>query len=173
MTFLQNFYWLKQQVILGCLLPVCSWLSLAMIPMGSPPFRKPIIHDVISNHAAQVADIWQILAQVSWPADDSFRPRFSDPIQKLNGSVVTISGYLIPTDMHGAGNTILLSAYPVQSCFFCGGAGLESVVEIYPRQKTIYLMKKLTFRGTLVLNDHDPEHLLYQLKNAERIFGED
>ena len=122
--------------------------------------------------------IWKTLSQVSWPSGrisdiDLGKPQFSDAVKKLNGAVVTVSGYVIPTDLHSSVKTLIVSAYPVQSCFFCGGAGPESVMEIYPKRTESYLMKKLTFRGTLVLNDSDPEHMIYQLKNAERVFLEE
>ncbi len=125
-----------------------------------------------AQQPAQVPGIWKTLSQVSWPlTPDGFsKPQFSDEVKKLNGSVITITGYLIPTDMHSSSSAVMLSAYPVQNCFFCGGAGPESVVEVYPAAKANYLMKKLTFRGTLVLNTHDAEHMIYQLKDAERIF---
>ncbi|MCU0355609.1 MAG: hypothetical protein MUD08_18015 [Cytophagales bacterium] len=122
--------------------------------------------------------IWKTLSQVSWPLGgisdiDLGKPQFSDAVKKLNGTVITVSGYVIPTDLHSSVKTLIVSAYPVQSCFFCGGAGPESVMEIYPKRKENYLLKKLTFRGTLVLNDSNPEHMIYQLKNAERVFLEE
>lgn len=121
--------------------------------------------------------IWKILSEMTWqlpekPSDAEARPRFSQRVRALNGTTVTIGGYLIPTDLHGSAGTLMLSAYPVQSCFFCGGAGPESVVEVYPARKANYLMKRLVFRGTLVLNETDPEHMVYQLKNAVRVFEE-
>ncbi len=125
-----------------------------------------------TRQPAQVPGIWKTLSQVSWPStpDGFSNPQFSNEVKKLNGSVITISGYLVPTDLHSSSSAVMISAYPVQSCFFCGGAGPESVIEVYPKQKDNYLLKKLTFRGTLVLNTHDAEHMVYQLKNAERIF---
>lgn len=121
--------------------------------------------------------IWKILSEMTWRLPESLsdagaRPQFSPRIRALNGTSVTIGGYLIPTDLHGTAGTLILSAYPVQSCFFCGGAGPESVVEVHPAKKANYLMKKLVFRGKLVLNETDPERMVYQLENAERVFEE-
>jgi hypothetical protein len=122
--------------------------------------------------------IWKVLSGVTWPkpdnaAADFSKPQFSSQIKALNGTRITISGYLIPTDLYSSTHSLIISAYPVQNCFFCGGAGLESVIEVYPAKKANYLMKKLTFRGTLVLNETDPQHMIYQLKNAERVFGDE
>lgn len=122
--------------------------------------------------------LWQTLAQVQWKSPDltntAFgKPQFSVGVKALHSKTVTISGYVIPTDLHSAASGLILSAYPVQSCFFCGGAGPESVIEVHPKKKQNYLSRKLTFRGTLLLNDTDPNQMIYQLKNAERVFTEE
>ncbi len=51
---------------------------------------------------------------------------FPPDISVLNGKKVRITGYMVPVD--ATGNVYALSAYTFSSCFFCGGAGPESVM---------------------------------------------
>ena len=63
---------------------------------------------------------------------------------------------------------IILSKFPYSQCFFCGGAGPESVAEIYfsskrPRLKADQL---ITVTGLLKLNALDINHMNFILENA-------
>jgi hypothetical protein len=99
-------------------------------------------------------------------------PVFSPEIIALNGQEIRVTGYMVPLTVHNVGTDFLvLSAYPVRSCFFCGGAGPETVMEVYPKNgDKNYLMERISFTGRLELNADDPEHLIYLLKNAEISF---
>jgi hypothetical protein len=55
-------------------------------------------------------------------------------INALHNSIVEVSGYHIPVEEPGL---VILSKYPNSSCFFCGAAGLESIMEIRPKIKNI------------------------------------
>jgi hypothetical protein len=63
----------------------------------------------------------------------------------------------------------VLSAFPYSSCFFCGQAGPESVIEIqFAKQYTGLRMDKIiTVRGTLRLNADDILQLNYILEDVE------
>jgi hypothetical protein len=63
---------------------------------------------------------------------------------------------------------IILSKVPYSACFFCGGAGPESVVEVYftdkhPRFKADQVIK---VTGILRLNDTDITHMNFILTGA-------
>jgi len=80
---------------------------------------------------------------------------------------VKISGYAIPVDAEGT--LWVLSRYPNSSCFFCGGAGPESVVELQFKEKKKQAIKMdqfITLQGVLHLNDSDIDHMNYILKSA-------
>ncbi|MNL80290.1 hypothetical protein D3C87_2071030 [compost metagenome] len=57
------------------------------------------------------------------------------------------------------------------ACFFCGGAGPESIIELQFRKKKQRFRtdEVLTVRGKLALNANDVDHLNYILKDAEVI----
>jgi hypothetical protein len=60
----------------------------------------------------------------------------------------------------------MLSAYPTAACFFCKGAGPESVMEVYPKKPIPYSKNAVKIRGRLELNDSDYMKMAYLLKDA-------
>lgn len=119
-------------------------------------------------------DIWKLLFKVEWQKKYNAElkikvdaPKFSPEIKALDNQEITVGGYIIPVELYGGGDYIILSAYPTNQCFFCGGAGPESVMEVYlqsPRSK--FNNDRVTLKGKLVLNENDHNHLIYLLKNA-------
>lgn len=93
-------------------------------------------------------------------------PLFTEKHRPLDGKEVEITGYIIPIDVES--DTYVLSAFPFSACFFCGGAGPESVMAIYfrtpPRQ--LKTDERLTLIGQFELNDSDVDELIYVLKDA-------
>jgi hypothetical protein len=126
------------------------------------------------------ANIWQTLFKITWHRKYNAElkvqieyPKFSPEVQALSGKEITITGYVIPSDMY-EGNFVVLSAYPVSNCYFCGGAGPESVMEVYPKnQRRSFATEKVTFKGKLKLNPDDHTHLIYILQDAIQVFEED
>ena len=66
-------------------------------------------------------------------------------------------------------NFYVLSRYPFANCFFCGGAGPESVVDLrFKDENRMYETdERLTFRGKLALNADDVYQMNYILEGAE------
>jgi len=88
----------------------------------------------------------------------------------MNGQEVKISGYMIPLD--GMGLTWVLSRNPNATCFFCGGAGPETVIELRLKPsalKKYKLDEYRMFKGKLKLNPKNLESLTYILEDAEPI----
>lgn len=96
-------------------------------------------------------------------------PEFSEAIKKLDGKKVKIKGYVIPLDVED--NLYALSAYPFSSCFFCGGAGPESVMSLQFKGKPRHFDTDdvATFEGTLHLNTTDLDTFNYVLQNAREV----
>lgn len=126
---------------------------------------------------AQIKINWQDLADVEFKAkyfeehDMQFlAPVFGERPKKFEGKEVVIKGYAIPLDE--AGQIYALSLYPYSSCFFCGAAGPETVIELNlkPSAKKRYKMDEVTsFKGILQLNDDDVEHFNYILNDASPV----
>jgi hypothetical protein len=96
-------------------------------------------------------------------------PIFSPEVQKLEGKQVTIKGYIIPVEGYKSHKEFIFSAYPYSMCFFCGGAGPETVIEVKAKSPVAFTADPITIKGTLHLNSTDINRLMYSLSNAEMV----
>lgn len=94
-------------------------------------------------------------------------PVFSEEIIALEGQEITIKGYIIPVEGYKSHNEFIFSAFPYNMCFFCGGAGPETVMEVEATNPVKYTAESIYLRGTLRLNADDINRLMYKLENAE------
>ncbi|QCR24884.1 DUF3299 domain-containing protein [Pontibacter sp. SGAir0037] len=93
-------------------------------------------------------------------------PVFGNKVKALEGKDVILTGYMIPLDV--AAGMYALSAVPYSMCFFCGGAGPESVLGlIFKKPGRRYRTDEyISFRGTFRLNAADVENFNYILEEA-------
>ncbi|WP_421875890.1 hypothetical protein [Marinoscillum sp.] len=117
------------------------------------------------------AENWKTLGTLEYEKTkdeygEIFVPKFGEQIKSLEGKEIELSGYIIPFEGMFEPDHLIVSSVPVASCFFCGGAGPESVAEIYLTEPVKYTAKKVTFKGKLTLNDSDVDQLMYILKDA-------
>ncbi|HAA24441.1 MAG TPA: DUF3299 domain-containing protein [Cytophagales bacterium] len=96
-------------------------------------------------------------------------PEFPLALRNLEGSEYTLSGYYLPAELDKG--EMFLSMQPYSSCFFCGGAGPETVAEVHFSGRTpkLSLDEVVTVRGRLVLNRDDYAHLFFILKDASLV----
>ncbi|WP_225444017.1 DUF3299 domain-containing protein [Echinicola arenosa] len=93
-------------------------------------------------------------------------PKFGPSVLELNGKEVVIQGFLLEIDP--GEDIFILSANPFAACFFCGGAGPESIIELkVPKDHPRFVMDEImTFKGKLKLNATDIYQCNYILENA-------
>lgn len=120
------------------------------------------------------SDVWKALASVSYEvAEDDYGelyvPKFSENAQELEGTTVTVPGYIIPFEGLFKPKHVIVSSLPLASCFFCGSGGPETVMEVFLEEPVEYTATLVAFRGTLKLNDTDYEQLMYILEDAEYV----
>ncbi len=98
-----------------------------------------------------------------------YYPLFDEKQRKFDGQKVKVTGYIIPVDVDQ--NVYVLSAFPFSACFFCGNAGPESVMALYFKDdpRVYQTDERLTFEGTLRLNETDIDELIYVLNQAEEV----
>ncbi len=96
-------------------------------------------------------------------------PKFTDEQKNLRGKSVAIKGFVIPLINENEKIMIILSKFPNSSCFFCGAAGPESVIQVNLKQnrKGYRTDQIITFKGKLILNDKDINQLNFILDQAE------
>lgn len=113
--------------------------------------------------------IWKILLTVKYSfKGKQYVPKFEAKHKALDRKTVTITGYMYPLDEAKEHQYFMLSYYPIEVCFFCGGAGPESIIEINAQKPIKYSSKKMTLTGQLRLNPDDPNRLFFILLNAKR-----
>lgn len=127
---------------------------------------------------AQDDNLWQALADLTFKKEYDemlgFKvdvPVFSEALKELEGKEVTIKGYIIPVEGYKSHTEFVFSAYPYNMCFFCGGAGPETVMEVYANEAIKYTAEPVTIKGKLELNDSDINRLIYALNDATLVKG--
>ncbi len=125
---------------------------------------------------AQEVDVWQVLSEVGFETQPNREtgfeiesPKFSKRLWSYNGKVVRVKGYLIPMAELGGRNEYMLSSLPFNQCYFCGGAGPETVVEVQTKQNIRFVTRQIMMEGILFLNESDPDHHMYIIKDAKLI----
>ena len=97
------------------------------------------------------------------------KPVFGDEIKAIANKTIEVKGYIIPTDGYKSHTEFILSAFPYNMCFFCGGAGPETVMEIYAKTPVKFTSEAVSLRGKLALNTDDVNRLIYSLTEVEQI----
>lgn len=134
---------------------------------------KILILLLISGYC-QAQTGWELLATTSVRkgTDPFFNeeielPEFSEELLKKEGQSITLEGFIIPLQQATDQDFFILSRFPYQSCFFCGAAGPETVVEVFSDRSFRYTDERVRVRGTLYLNPDDPLRLFFIMKDCE------
>lgn len=116
---------------------------------------------------------WELLSDVEIEKGyDEFmgtevdQPKFSAYLLSQEGKELMLEGFIIPLEQEGASDYFILSRFPYQSCFFCGGAGPETVIEVYSDREVSYTEERVRVRGILELNKGNPLQLFYLIKDC-------
>lgn len=95
------------------------------------------------------------------------QPKFSEALLAGEGKQLMLEGFIIPLEQESDQDYFILSRFPYQSCFFCGAAGPETVVEVYSDRNFRFTDERVRVTGTLRLNRDNPMQLFYILENCE------
>lgn len=127
-----------------------------------------------SIRAQENPSIWKTLGKISYikQYDEllGFKvdvPIFGKEITELEGKEITVKGYIIPVEGYKNHKEFIFSAFPYNMCFFCGGAGPETVMEVESKEGVNFTAEQIVIKGTLKLNDEDINRLMYKLVNAQ------
>jgi len=132
---------------------------------------------VFSGSALQAQEnLWKTLSKITYEKkfDEllGFKvdvPVFGDETKALEAKIVEVSGYIVPVEGYKSHTEFVFSAYPYNMCFFCGGAGPETVMEVTSKEPVKYSTERIKLRGKLLLNKDDINRLMYVLVDAELI----
>ena len=128
----------------------------------------------LSSLSAQVAIEWRQLADVRFdkPTSGTFgylagEAHFGDSAQKLSGQLVSIQGYMLP--LTADNKEYILSQYSFDQCFFCGGAGKETVILLRPQEQFEFELDEVVrVEGRLSLHS-SADSLAYILREVREV----
>lgn len=101
------------------------------------------------------------------------RPKFGDKLKEVEGTEVSVIGFFLPANI--TGSSFVVSYYPMAMCFFCTGAGIESVVVMYAadgedrRFNNLRTDDFIEVKGRLELNEDVNQNLFYILRDAKYV----
>lgn len=125
---------------------------------------------------AQESNVWKTLSKISYQKQYDeilgFKvdiPVFSETIQSLEGQEITVKGYIIPVEGYKNHTEFIFSAFPYNMCFFCGGAGPETVMEVEALEPVSFTAEQIEIKGILRLNNEDINKLMYRLEEVKPV----
>ncbi len=121
---------------------------------------------------------WKILldnVKIRYVYEEEFdgfvsKPIFGKKIQELEGKIITLQGFNLPVNPEST--SFVISHSPSSRCFFCSGAGVETLAEVTPRSGSLQKLRDLKVdnffevKGRLRLNPDNYGHLIYILDDA-------
>lgn len=128
----------------------------------------------VSGAAVGQTDGWMAFAKTKFDAKYNEKageyflyPTFPADLKSQVGKELELEGYYLPIDVEGNAY-IILSKFPYSQCFFCGGAGPESIAEVYFKSKIPMFEPDqfIRIKGKLKLNDSDLEHGNFIIEEA-------
>lgn len=132
--------------------------------------------DALRAQSGTTENLWKTLTKITYKKEyDEFlgfkidRPVFSEEIKALDGKEVTVKGFIIPVEGYKGHKEFIFSAFPYSMCFFCGGAGPESVMEVQAIEAINYVAESIVLKGKLHLNSEDVNKLMFSLSEARLV----
>ncbi|MEM1217685.1 MAG: hypothetical protein AAGH79_02185 [Bacteroidota bacterium] len=137
-----------------------------------------ILTFAVTSAAQSSISLWKTLSKITYKKEYDelmgFKvdvPVFSNDVLALEGKTVEVKGYIIPVEGYKNHKEFIFSAFPYNMCFFCGGAGPETVMEIYAKDEIPYTAQPVTLRGKLQLNNSDINRMIYAMVDVEQIIN--
>lgn len=147
--------------------PLLSFIVSALFFINAP---TSTYHLPLQNKGADTVT-WEMMANISFKKKQHPEygvvkyPVVNEQLKALNKKKIVVSGYIIPLDP----DTYVLSKYVFASCFFCGGAGPETVMGIQFKdlKKRLKTDQYVVLTGTFEINETNVEDWIYHIKNAQ------
>ncbi len=132
--------------------------------------------EVMTQNLIPKEPTWKTLSKISFKKQfDEYlgfkvdMPVFHDEVKAMENKEITLRGYIIPVEGYKSHKEFIFSAFPYASCFFCGGAGPETVMEVLATEPIKYTTDPIVIKGKLKLNDKDINSLMYKLVDVRKV----
>ena len=164
----------KLMIIFASLFLMVAFSNTAFAQPANKEGKVESKESKLPNSKDKAAIIWKTLGKITFKKEyDEImgfkvdKPVFSKEVQALEGKEIEIKGYIIPVEGYKSHKEFVFSAFPYNMCFFCGGAGPETVMEVEAKKPIKFTAEAVSIRGVLELNDDDINRLIYILKEVE------
>lgn len=94
---------------------------------------------------------------------------FSEDVLVMDGKIVDVWGYIIFVEGYKGYKEFIFLAYFYNMCFFCGGVGLEMVMEVFVNEFIEYIVEFIIICGKLEFNVDDINCLIYVLIDVVKV----
>ena len=135
-----------------------------------------LLAQAITSISQTSPSMWSMLSKITYKKEyDELlgvkvdRPIFSEEIKANEGKEIFLKGYIIPTDGFKSHKEFVFSAFPYSSCFFCGAAGPETVIEVFASEGISYTSESISIKGKLKLNSTDVNRLMFALHDVKLV----
>ncbi|MBK7225397.1 MAG: hypothetical protein WAS56_14435 [Saprospiraceae bacterium] len=135
-----------------------------------------LLAQAITSISQTSPSMWSMLSKITYKKEyDELlgvkvdRPIFSKEIKANEGKEIFLKGYIIPTDGFKSHKEFVFSAFPYSSCFFCGAAGPETVIEVFASEGISYTSESISIKGKLKLNSTDVNRLMFALHDVKLV----
>lgn len=130
----------------------------------------------VVSYGSSQSDIWKTLSKITYTKEyDELmgfkvdKPVFAESVKELEGTEITVKGYIIPVQGYKSHKEFIFSAFPYNMCFFCGGAGPETVMEVAASEPIKYQAEAIYIKGILKLNREDINRMMYILEDVTKV----
>lgn len=121
-------------------------------------------------------NVWKTLGKITYKKEFDellgFKvdvPIFHEDVKALEGKKLLVKGYIIPVEGYKGHKEFIFSAFPYNMCFFCGGAGPETVMEVEALEPVQFTAEQIVIEGILQLNEDDINRLMYKLVDVKQV----
>ncbi len=151
-------------------------LATPNMTLAQTEVKKEDVKKEVAKKTNKKENVWKTLGKITFRKQYDelmgFKvdvPVFSDVVKALEGKEITVKGYIIPTEGYKSHKEFVFSAFPYNMCFFCGGAGPETVMEVAAAEPIEFEAESVTIKGILHLNDDDINKLIYSITEARLV----
>jgi hypothetical protein len=130
---------------------------------------------------AQKKNVWSTLGMMKYErqfsendginANRGGGSKFRPLIEALDGEEIEVTGYIIPLSGKKAQSHLMFSMYPFATCFFCGNAGPETVMEVFMKddKKVEFTEDAITLKGKFKFLGNRTDDVMFHLELAEKV----
>jgi len=94
-------------------------------------------------------------------------PDFSEELQRLEGTVLALKGFMLPLDVGSKQQHFILSKFPIEHCRFCQPGGPQTMIEVLTKEPVEFSYEAVTVAGKLrLVTEDDPLGLLFRMTDA-------